>query len=67
MVTPEQQLALSYTALSGNKLSLLCIQPFRPDKLGLHCEGVHLASESEQNSLLSSGVLWVGRFKWGKS
>lgn len=27
MVTPEQQLALSYTALSGNKLPLFCIHP----------------------------------------
>lgn len=63
MVTPEEQLALSYTALSGNKLPLFCIHGLRPDTFGLHTEGVLLSSGSEQNALLSTGVgVWAHRF-----
>lgn len=68
MVTPEQQLALSYTALSGNNLPLFCIHGVRPDELGLHRGGVLLSSRSQQNALFSSGVsVWACGFKRGET
>lgn len=67
MVTPEQQLALSYTALSGNNLPLFCTHRVRPDEFGLHREGVLPSPRSQQNALLSCGVIvWACRFKRGK-